>query len=116
MALDLKSILHYYLGCVGYGASGCAIVLTPANLQLVLLGEVEFKPILRTLDSLSDSERLHMMANFPAIDKDNTLPQAVKDAMKLYYLFSKHIDLFNLIERGLAVSRIPSISRINNNT
>lgn len=107
MDFDIKSVLHYYLGCVGYGASGCAIALTPENLQLILDGKVQFTPILRPLDKLSDEEQLYMMANFPSIDKDNTLPQAVKDAMKLDYLFSKHIDLFNLIERGLAVSRIP---------
>ena len=56
MKKELKDYLHLYLGCVGFGSSGCAICLTAESLTLILKGEVKFTPILRPLSDMTKEE------------------------------------------------------------
>lgn len=122
----LKDYLHFYLGCELFVVKTKEIVtfddlqstdrwpvwtrnIKYCNVKNCVASGFRFKeikPILRPLSDMTKKEHLHMMANFPSIDKDVNMAGAEKEAAKVHYLLSRRFDLFRLIESGLAINEL----------
>jgi hypothetical protein len=119
--MELKDYLHLYLGCqMQANKSGdiytLAAVFTNGTIQLAESSYkddfFDFKPILRQLSGMTDEEKQKAVieiygggshwndVNNAVIEFDN---EATSNVAFFYYLLRIHIDLFGLIELGLAI-------------
>jgi hypothetical protein len=125
--MEIKDCLHLYLGCLGLGGSGCAVVLNGNAYDLIMRDEMTFKPILRPLTDMTIGEfrgaaeittpkdKLEEATNeqfqaahneiiigtFDGLDFEG-VPSKIVFELTRYFL-SKHFDLFGLIDAGLAI-------------
>lgn len=100
--LEIKDVIHLYLGCEVENKKGQRVNLTPMLLAQCLVNKWEleteqWKPILRNLSDMTEEEKetsgkFNVCSNFEL-------------AEWFRYLLSKHFDLFNLIESGLAIDK-----------
>jgi len=104
---DIKDYLHLYLGCqMGYAShhepQNATYTLTVENFKEA----IEFgDPIhLRPLSSMTEDEKTDavypMLYGLTTLEGDENIGQS---AELTKYLLSKHFDLFQLIEAGLAI-------------
>lgn len=123
MEKQLKDYLHYYLGCEckmtkpSYHAvhelhlsTGTTFVLTGKLLHYFIepTTKAEVKPILRKLSTTTEEEK-NKIAELSKKYRGSefTLPAFEMSKMwaaeQTHYLLSKHFDLFQLCEAGLAI-------------
>lgn len=134
MAKELKDYLHLYLGCkVQYGKNQyipeigsvkkedeCILTASTLGNFLNVPNGIcsDIKPILRPLESMTEEEKKsYRIINKNSIPSKNMLPEIrdgnltncflnENDPYLIHWLLSKHLDIFGLIEAGLAISSI----------
>lgn len=83
-----------------------------SNAHYYFIVEDEIKPILRRLSSMTDEEADHVWH----LEEPNAILEMVSESgrrarkvvlapSRMAYLLSKHFDLFNLIDNGLAIEK-----------
>lgn len=131
MKIELKDVIHFYLGCdaliishdewIGKiisvdSAGGCTVVLRNDKTRHQFSGTVDgCKPILRPLSDMTEEES-KILGEFSSTDTVIPCPHfnnihKVKHGLQLVYLLKQGFDLFDLISTGQAISKpsTPSI-------
>jgi hypothetical protein len=109
----IKDYLHLYIGCKVYDTfNDVTIELTPMSYagytqpRWYKDEDSQIKPLLRPLSSMTEEEGIESETEW---NKGRTLGDSVGQALnmanafRIKYLLSKHFDLFDLIEKGLAL-------------
>lgn len=127
--MNIKDYLHLYLGCWGcldIGAAPHFTIYDNGNWalsgglyhEIMSSDSMSFKPILRPLSDMTDEEKIKaleamdepiMYAEWDFKLSDGFIvahsnPFSIKPKC-FAYLLSKHLDLFGLIEAGLALDK-----------
>lgn len=124
MEKNIKDYLHLYIGCEvstpdGFRKMLCYnnyfdLVYVETNPETIAPSKAyytyhinEVKPVLRTLSNMNDEEDKEcsniMFGEFASkVVRKNIIHY---EGEKIKYLLSKHFDLFNLIEAGLAIDK-----------
>lgn len=110
MDKKIKDYLHLYLGCEAiitdvrndapdehWAAIGNRITIDTSFLHYISEGWISVKPILRKLSDMTEQENKELKK----IKHSDVF--IIKNAEITQWLLSKHFDLFNLIESGLAI-------------
>lgn len=104
--IEIKDVIHLYLGCEVENKKGQRVNLTPMLLAHCLDNKYEleteqWKPILRNLSDMTEEEKDEWLSIWHVQDDDETNMRT--HAQETKYLLSKHFDLFNLHEQGLCL-------------
>lgn len=103
----IEDFLHLYWGCdVMHPALKNKRTLKDAWGGQMLDGNIQLKPILRPLSSMTEEEQHEMSKMVDLVDAEdgeNYWWGTQVAAHRTNYLISKHFDLFNLIPDGLAI-------------
>lgn len=117
MEKNIKNYLHLYLGCeCRLGNSDLKNWLTAVQSDsplVVLRNENDMrrgnfvdpknvKPILRPLGDMTENEKYYNN-EIDSFHSSNHISQKQREAERTLWLLSKHFDLFNLIDAGLAI-------------
>lgn len=119
MKKELKDYLHFYLGCnvsVRGQIEKLIAVARNGDIETFFRGHLRnyyninddfgVKPILRSLSNMTEEEKA-FINQFEADYSRLTMNDSLKvDAEIISFLLSKKIDLFGLIESGLAVTDV----------
>ena len=100
MKKELKDYLHLYLGCkINTSINGT--VMDGKWYDRIMNNECDGLPILRPLSDMSEEEK----TNIEGTDWTNMVNGGWEYSPETFlFLLSKHFDLFELIESGLAVN------------
>lgn len=115
---DICQYLHYYIGCewkviqqAGEYRSGTyrTDYFNSGLLRELSMQNVQIKPILRKLSSISKNEQKRVDEIYEDMGQpgafDDVKFQIEVNAQITHYLLSKHFDLFGLIESELAIDK-----------
>jgi hypothetical protein len=115
MEKSIKDYLHLYLGCKVYDTKAepndCISTMTTVSNEGYIIDNFandlpveDIKPILRPLSDMTDDDFKYCgQWGFGAINLEHKLLHKTFSPEATVYLLSKHFDLFQLIEAGLAI-------------
>ncbi len=107
----IQEYLPFYLGCDIVTLTGKVEKLVIATkddskeVSLYLAILYNLKPILRPLSDMTQEENVNLHSILQAYPVDTSYDLLKRNASMTEYLLSKHLDLFGLIEAGLAIDK-----------
>lgn len=109
---EIKDYLHLYLWCMLKTEFGQSVLYAD---NIYRAKNLNWKPILRPLSDITEEEEFEMTeitglfigsGFIKAIKENSKYVIDVRNSFEVTrYLLSKHFDLFNLIEEGLAIDK-----------
>lgn len=115
MKIELKDVLHLYLGCkaeierVVYPKAKINDKITPSTFTMLEMGTIKVKPILRPLSDMTQEERNHIDEIVKEYDKiireTGTMSEGEKWAIMTSHTLKRGFDLFGLIKSSQAIDK-----------